>query len=103
MMKRKYLPIVCADGFNVSIQANETGYCSPRNNEGPYTDVECGFPSAYDFYLNEYAEDKTRPTDTVYGWVPAHVVRMCIDAHGGIVEGELPPMCKVAWEGAVDV
>ena len=101
MMKKKYETIRCSDGFSVSVQANETAYCSPRRDSGPYTEVECGYPSAYDFHLQKFAEDPDDPTGTVYGWVPAHIVRMCIDSHGGMVGGELPPMCEKAWAGEV--
>jgi hypothetical protein len=90
-MKQKNRRVVCADGFNMSVQADENSYCSPRTDEGPYLSVEVGFPSAYDFYLIEYAEDRNQPTETVYGWVPIRQVRLCIDAHGGWAEGELPP------------
>ena len=98
-MKPKYKTVQCADGFSVSVQAHGQGYCNPRSDAGPYTSVECGFPSSYDFHLHEYAEDPADPTGTVYGWVPAYVVRMCIESHGGMVEGELPPMCDKAWNG----
>lgn len=98
-LKPKYPVIVCADGFRVSVQASQSNYCEPRDDTGPYTHIEAGFPSDYDFYLNEYAEDPDRPSQTVYGWVPVHVIRMCIDAHGGMVAGELPPVCPDAWGG----
>ncbi len=94
------LPLVrCADGFTMSVQASERNYCEPRDNFGPYLSCEVGFPSSYDFYLREYAENPSDPTQTVYGWVPAHVIRMCIDAHGGIVAGELPNFTTTAWNG----
>ena len=83
--------IVCGDGFRMSVQGNENAYCSPRNDTGPYLSVEVGFPSAYDFYLSEYAEDSNDPTGTVYGWVPIEQVRLCVDAHGGWADGQLPP------------
>jgi len=35
----------------------------------------------------------------VYGWVPAHVIRMCIDGHGGVISGQLPPFAETAWAG----
>jgi hypothetical protein len=38
--------IECVDGFSISVQASSTHYCSPRDNEGPWDTVECGFPSA---------------------------------------------------------
>ena len=98
-MKKKYDLIKCADGFSMSVQASRGSYCSPRNDSGPYDSVEVGFPSSYDYYLHQYAEDPEKPTDTVYGWVPADTVMMCIDAHGGMVSGELPPLVKTEFEG----
>jgi len=91
-MKPKYKSVVCADGFKMSVQANERAYCQPRNNEGPYHSVEIGYPNAFDFYLHKYAENPDDPTDTVYGYVPTEVVSMCLTAHGGAVTGQLPPM-----------
>lgn len=86
--------VECADGFTVSVQGHEGAYCSPRNDVGPYESVECGFPSHYDIHLQPYAEDPSRPTETVYGWVPCVVVQLCIDSHGGMVAGELPPFVQ---------
>ena len=90
--KKSYEPAVCADGFTVSIQGAERNYCSPRNNTGPYSSVELGYPSASDSLILEFAEDKTDPTGTVYGWVPSHIVLELLEKHGGWVGGELPPM-----------
>lgn len=92
--KKKYEPVVCRDGFKMSVQGSRMNYCAPKDDVGPYTAVEVGMPSAYDFYLQPYAEDPERPTQTVYGWVPADTIIMCIDAHGGMVSGELPPLLK---------
>lgn len=78
--------IRCADGFEVSVQASSTHYCTPRNNEGPYTHFELGFPSQEDSLIQPYAEDPSRPTDTVYSQVPRHTVVMLINKHGGRVE-----------------
>ena len=97
-MKKKYDLVKCADGFTMSVQASKGSYCSPRDDAGPYDSVEVGFPSSYDYYLHQYAEDPDKPTDTVYGWVPADTVMMCIDAHGGMVSGELPPLVKTEFE-----
>jgi len=91
-MPQRYKRIVCKDGFSVSVQASETSYCAPRyDNQSKYTSVELGFPSDYDELIIEWAEDKDRPSDTVYGWVPASVVNMLIAKHGGLVEGTVPP------------
>ena len=94
-MIKRYRRIVCADGFNMSVQASEASYSEPRNNSGPYTAVEVGFPSSEDSILLQYAENPDRPTDSVYGWVPIDIVQLCIEAHGGMVFGELPPFALV--------
>lgn len=36
--------ITCQDGTTLSVQVSETHYCSPRDNFGPYYQVEVGFP-----------------------------------------------------------
>ncbi len=83
--------IVCADGFEMSVQAHSGGYCTPRiDNAERYTAVEVGFPSQIDELLLEYAEDEGNPTETVYGWVPSQTVSLVIAKHGGIVSGSLP-------------
>ena len=76
--------IVCKDGADLSVQASRTHYCNPRDNDGPYTHVEVGFPSvAPPESWREYAEEWERPTDTVYGYVPVELVQAFIDLHGG--------------------
>lgn len=82
--------VVCEDGFSMSVQAHIGAYCAPRENTGPYSHVECGFPSEYEELLIAYAEDRSDVTKTVYGCVPAQVVVNVIAKHGGMVEGKLP-------------
>jgi len=82
--------IVCADGFEMSVQAHQGGYCTPRiNNADRYTAVEVGFPNQIDELLLEYCEDEGNPTETVYGYVPVTTVSLVIAKHGGIISGEL--------------
>tara|TARA_R100001082_G_scaffold107030_1_gene80483 strand:- start:2955 stop:3257 length:303 start_codon:yes stop_codon:yes gene_type:complete len=84
--------VVCADGFSMSVQANGTAYCHPRQEHAEqYTEVEIGFPSEEEELLMEWAENPSEPTDTVYAWVPAGRVSLVIAKHGGMVSGELPP------------
>ena len=90
-MSRQYAPIICEDGFRMSVQACSRKYCTPRNDEGPYHEVEIGFPSNMEPLLIRYAEDKANPTNTVYGWVPTRVLWEVITKHGGIKSGNLPP------------
>jgi hypothetical protein len=90
-MIKFYENIVCADGFSMSVQASDVAYSAPRNNMGPYTAVEVGYPSSEDSILLQYAENPDHPTDSIYSWVPIETVQQCIEAHGGMVSGELPP------------
>lgn len=75
--------VVCTDGFRVSVQTGWHAYCTPRDNSGPYTHVECGYPSEKEDMLIPYAEEADIPTRTVYGWVPLSVVNEVIARHGG--------------------
>jgi hypothetical protein len=91
MLIKQNKKIICKDGFTMSVQANEGAYCNPRINEAAkYTQVEIGFPSQREELIIEWAEDQGQPTDTVYGYVPTHVVNSVIAKHGGMVSGEVP-------------
>jgi len=73
--------IVCADGFNMSVQVSEAHYCTPRVNDAEwYTAMEIGYPSEAEPLIMEYAGDKD---ETVYGYVPVEVIDAVIDKHGG--------------------
>ena len=86
----------CADGFNMSVQASKTHYCSPRvdGHEAIYRQVEVGFPSEHEPLLDKYIEgllDREEDwTGSVYCWVPSEIVALVIAKHGGMVSGELP-------------
>tara|TARA_R110002020_G_C16075516_1_gene756602 strand:- start:2 stop:346 length:345 start_codon:yes stop_codon:yes gene_type:complete len=87
---KAYKRVYCSDGYNVSVQAGDGKYCQPCDDNGPYTEVELGFPSVSDPMLDGYAEDRETPTETVYAYVPVNVVRDLIVRHGGAVSGEVP-------------
>lgn len=87
-----YKKIECADGFTMSVQARDGCYCDPREDVGPYLAVEVGYPSEVESLLMHWVEDVECPTDTVYGWVPAEVIRQVIAKHAGMVAGECPPL-----------
>ena len=90
-MRKLNLSVICKDGFEMSVQANDTAYCDPRITDADkYTAVEIGFPSQCEEMILEYAEDRASPTSTVYAYVPSSLVSLVIAKHGGIVEGELP-------------
>ena len=91
MFKRNKM-VVCADGFNMSVQAHDGAYCEPcLDAQRKYTLVEIGFPSAEEPLIMPWAETPGTPTDTVYAYVPVAVVTNVIVKHGGMVEGEVPP------------
>ena len=81
--------IVCADGYSISIQANNSAYCQPREDiedVAGYDSFELGFPSEVDKSILAYAEDESQPVDTVYPYVPRELVERLIAGHGGIRE-----------------
>jgi hypothetical protein len=83
--------IACADGFHLSVQTNEFAYCMPRDNVGPWTACEVGFPSDKDVILEFYAEDDEKSPDTVYPYVPIELIAEVILSHGGFEEMTRPP------------
>jgi len=84
--------VVCADGFKMSVQANNTAYCEPRAmGQQMYSLVEVGFPSAMEPMLMPWAENSDDPTDTIYAYVPVEIVTNVLVKHGGMVSGEVPP------------
>ena len=98
-MFAKYKQVVCADGFKMSVQAGPRSYSYPKDDVGPYTEVEVGFPSHYEGLLIPYAENPDNPTETVYGYTPARVVLNVLAKHGGIVSGARlqSPEQKAVW------
>ena len=77
--------LILTDGVSLSVQASEYSYSSPRDNKGPYTKVEVGFPSETPPEAwKEFAEEWDKPTNTVYGYIPLAMVMLYIGAHGGI-------------------
>lgn len=96
--RKFYEPIVCEDGFKMSVQAGEGLYSAPRCEATGYTKVEIGFPNKEEPLLAAYAEDPECPTKTVYPYVPVKLVLEVIEKHGGMVSGELPPFEATAEE-----
>ena len=81
--KGRATAIGCRDGFSISVQAHSGAYCIPRQGRGPWTHVECGYPSAKPEFIMDRCEDPNRPTNTVYGYVPVGQVEQLIAFHGG--------------------
>ena len=96
-------PIVCADGFKLSVQASWGHYAIDSAGKRPelkitrphtftsdavlpWASVEVGYPSARPepwADWEQYCDSPSDPTSTVYGYVPVDLVRALIDAHGG--------------------
>jgi len=78
---RFFKTVTCADGFTISIQASEYHYCSPRENDADWYEVELGFPSEKDEMIQRWAENEKEPEYTVYGYVPIQVVQDLLNKH----------------------
>lgn len=78
--------LTCVDGYNVSAQASEYHYSTPRAylDTGRYLAWELGYPTQPDGLLDIYAEDPENLLQTVYGYVPTTVVDALIEKHGGL-------------------
>lgn len=77
--------VVCQSGTSLSVQASRTHYSIPRDNHGPYSAVEVGYPSRKPPEAwQEYCEDWEHPKDTVYAYVPIELVAAWIDSRGGV-------------------
>ena len=91
--RRKW--VVCKDGFTLSIQAGIGLYCTPRTNQGPYSEVEAAYVSEHEPLLEAYLEspgESQLGSLAVFPYVPASVIRAVIAKHGGQVSGECPPL-----------
>lgn len=79
--KNRVSAIQIADTDTISIQASENHYSTPRENTGPYTEVEVGFPSFLfsTWFIEDFAEDVDSPTETVYPYVPLD--RLAVELH----------------------
>jgi hypothetical protein len=71
--------ITCRDGTIISIQAGDAAYCTPRNNQGPWTHVEVmmingGVPVHFEY-----------PECDVAGYVPIEAVAKEILSRGNWV------------------
>ena len=82
------LPILCADGTIISVQASSGHYCSPRsdNPDKGYGSVEIRIGDG-------------EPE----GWIPAGRVMEIIAEHGGAVGGQLPPLYIAHYEYPIPV
>lgn len=89
--ERSYSPLPrlkLRDGHSLSIQASKYHYCTPRFDQDfyeEYTSFEIGFPTFRSNLFIPFAEERERPTDTVYSCVPKEIIDRVINRHGGVV------------------
>ena len=81
--------VICNDGFEMSVQAGQSHYSTPRDVVDSYEDAEIGFPSAEESLIARYAENEENLCDTVYGYVPCSIIDKVIEKHGGIDESKI--------------
>lgn len=84
--------LMFCDGESLSVQASAEHYAIPKDDDGPYTHVEVGFPTFVDPRLLPFAQDEKDPLDCSYHFVPVTLLADVIKEHGGVLDGELPPM-----------
>jgi hypothetical protein len=78
--KHNQVPVIsCQDGFQMSVQASESHYCEPKQNHGPWSKVEIGYPKPYEPALEQWHD-----MDNIYVFVPIEVVCEVIEKHGGV-------------------
>ncbi len=71
------------NGYTVSVQTNRFVYCIPReDNAEAYRAVEAWF----------YGRSGFPMSSEPLAFLPASELMKMIEEHGGIVEGELPPL-----------
>jgi len=79
----------CVDGTTLSVQASSAHFCTPRDNKGPYTHVEVKVYSRLPpAHWHVWADGD----GDVFSRVPVAEVIGFLSDHGGLMEGELPPL-----------
>ena len=109
-----YEPIVCMDGFTLSVQAGENLYCEPK--ESPYDEKgnwkeDFGYKSVeiqlktsdeplFDEYITKGCHNcggDIQGYDEFHSplaYVPVELLAKVIKKHGGVIQGAIPPFHK---------
>lgn len=77
-------PIICGDGFEMSVQASRSHLSSPKidsDDFSVYTKYEVGYPSDVEPRLVPYIEEESR--GRIFSFVPIEVIVSIINDHGG--------------------
>jgi hypothetical protein len=91
-MKKTYDRVHFNNGGSISIQASHTHYCEPRDNEGPYSEVEVAYPTKGTKYPKSLLDYSDTPDEPVFAYVPSDIVEQIIEMNGGVKRGEVPPL-----------
>lgn len=84
--------VLCNDGFMISVQASASHYCTPREDlpDGNYESCELGMPNREEELILAYAEEKKKPTKSIYPRVPVEIIDEMIKKHGGFFDARMP-------------
>lgn len=77
--------IVCADHTQLSVQASRAHYCRPRNDDGPWIQVEVWLvcsAKGRKIPVPSFGNNHIEP----YAYVPVELVNKFIRRHGGLQE-----------------
>lgn len=76
----------CVDGTTLSVQASGTHFCTPRDNDGPYTHVEVWnvYATCTPYFPDHWSEKYGDGEDGPLGYVPVEEIATFISAHGGL-------------------
>lgn len=82
--KRIFPAMVCADGFEMSVQGHWGGYCEPRGDFEPqYRSVEVSTaPQAEQLLVAHGGTDYDE--FSIYGYVPIELIEKIVVKHGGL-------------------
>lgn len=87
-------PVVCKDGFSMSVQAGRYNYSEPADFVELYTELEVANVSYWEPRLMPYRE---LGGSDIYVNVPAKVLAEVVADHGGVVRGPWRFECMIGW------
>jgi len=108
MVHSRCHPVICNDGFQMSVQVGEQLYSNPRAYiaEGSYSEAEVGFPSEreplLDPFVETYSMEDMDYTQRVYPYVPCDIIDQVLAKHGGVNESAVIDSILAEDQGSED-